>query len=229
MGYRGKLAEQEQARQLRSAGLTLAEIAGRLGVSRSSVSVWVKDVELAGPIRRGGPRRRGPNALQRRKQAEIEEGLEWGRALIGQLSERDLLIAGTALYAEEGSKGDGRIRFANTDPAMVRLFMAWLRRFFEPDEDRLRATVYLHQGLDLMAAEQHWSGVTGIPVGRFGAPYRAVPDPTIRSNKHKFGCVYVFYASSRSHRQVMGLIAALLSSTAHSGVAQLAEQMAVNH
>jgi hypothetical protein len=30
--------------------------------------------------------------------------LEAGRARIGQLSERDLLIAGTALYAGEGSK-----------------------------------------------------------------------------------------------------------------------------
>jgi len=44
MGYRGKLAERQQARQLRRAGLPLAEIAARLGVSKSSVSLWVRDV-----------------------------------------------------------------------------------------------------------------------------------------------------------------------------------------
>jgi transcriptional regulator with XRE-family HTH domain len=44
MGYRGKLAERQQARQLRRTGLPLAEIAGRLGVSKSSVSLWVRDV-----------------------------------------------------------------------------------------------------------------------------------------------------------------------------------------
>ena len=45
MGYRGKLAERQQARQLRRrTGLPLAEIAARLGVSRSSVWLWVRDV-----------------------------------------------------------------------------------------------------------------------------------------------------------------------------------------
>ena len=46
MGYRGKLAEQQQARRLRRTGLPLAEIAATLGVSRSSVSLWVRDVEF---------------------------------------------------------------------------------------------------------------------------------------------------------------------------------------
>jgi DNA-binding CsgD family transcriptional regulator len=35
MGYRGKLSERQQARQLRRAGLPLAEIAARMGVSAS--------------------------------------------------------------------------------------------------------------------------------------------------------------------------------------------------
>ena len=47
MGYRGKLAERQQARQLRRAGLPLAEIAARLGVSKSSVSLWVRDLAAA--------------------------------------------------------------------------------------------------------------------------------------------------------------------------------------
>ena len=227
MGYRGELTEQAAAREMRASGLTLADISGRLGVSRSSVSLWVRDVELPGPIRRQGPRRRAPNALQRRKQAEIEEGSSGGRSLIEELSDRDLLVAGTALYAGEGSKRDGCVGFANTDPGMVRLFMTWLRRFFQPEEDRLHARVYLHQGLDLAAAQDHWSLVSGIPLGNFWVAYRATPDATIRSNKHQFGCLYVSYASSRSHRQVMGLMAALLSSTAHSGVAQSAAQRPV--
>ena len=46
MGYRGKLSERQQARQLRRAGLPLAEIASRLGVSKSSVSLWVRDVSF---------------------------------------------------------------------------------------------------------------------------------------------------------------------------------------
>ena len=44
MGYRGKLNEREQARRLRTTGLPMAEIAARLRVPRSSVSLWVRDV-----------------------------------------------------------------------------------------------------------------------------------------------------------------------------------------
>ena len=53
MGYRGKLSERLQARQLRRAGLPLAEIATRLGVAKSSVSVWVRDVPFDPLPRRG--------------------------------------------------------------------------------------------------------------------------------------------------------------------------------
>jgi hypothetical protein len=77
--------------------------------------------------------------------------------------------------------------------------------------------VYLHQGLDLEAAEAHWSGVTQVPREQFQQPYRAVADPTRRSTKHEFGCVYVVYSCSTTHRRIMGLMRALLASIAIPG------------
>ena len=44
MGYRGKLEAQEKARRMRAENMTLADIAATLRVSKSSVSVWVRDV-----------------------------------------------------------------------------------------------------------------------------------------------------------------------------------------
>jgi hypothetical protein len=213
MGYRGKLAERQQARQLRRTGLPLAEIGGRLGVSKSSVSLWVRDVAfepLPVPVR---GRRRGPNALQRRRQAEIDRLVEEGRARIGRLTEREFLVAGVALYAGEGSKRDGEVRFANTDPRMVGFFCAWFRRFFEVDEARLRVRLYLHEGLDLAASVAFWSRMTGIPP----AQYRAVPDPTIRHTKHVHGCVSIGYSCSATHRSIMGLVSALLGDAVNPG------------
>jgi predicted transcriptional regulator len=149
MGYRGKLAEREQARRLRATGLPLADIATRLGVSKSSVSLWVRDVAFVPRPRVDRGRRRAPNALQRRKQAEIDRLLAEGRERVGRLSEREFLVAGVALYAGEGTKADGAVRFSNSDPRMIVFFCAWLRRFFEIDESRLRVRLYLHEGLDL--------------------------------------------------------------------------------
>jgi hypothetical protein len=217
MGYRGKLAEREQARRLRATGLPMAEIAARLGVSKSSISLWVRDVPFEprpGPAR---GRRRSPNALQQRKQAEIDRLLAEGRDRVGRLSEREFLVAGVALYAGEGSKGDGRLRFANSDPRMIVFFCAWLRRFFEIDERRLRVHLYLHHGLDLAGSIAYWWALTSIPPAQFLKPYRAVPDPSIRHAKHVHGCVSIGYSCSATHRSIMGLVAALLGDTAIPG------------
>jgi hypothetical protein len=217
MGYRGKLAERQQARQLRRTGLPLAEIAARLGVSKSSVSLWVRDVEFEPRPSVARGRRRAPNALQRRKQAEIDQLVEEGRARIGRLSEREFLVVGVALYAGEGSKGDGTVRFVNSDPRMVSLFCSWLRHFYEIDESRLRLSLYLHQGLDLSAAIAYWSALTGIPESQFRKPYRAVPDPSIRRAKHVHGCITVSYSCSTTHRSIMGLVSALLGDAVTPG------------
>ena len=216
MGYRGKTDEHERARTLRAQSWTLQEIADELGVAKSSVSLWVRDVEFVPRPRQPGAHRK-PHPWIARKEAEIEGTAAEGRARIGRMSERDLLIAVTALYAGEGSKTPGEVRFANSDPRMIALFCVWLRHFFEIDEHRLRLRLYLHAGLDLDAANRFWSDLTGIPLSQFRKPYRAVPDPSIRRSKHPLGCPSVGYTCTRTHRKVMGLVAALLSSEALPG------------
>jgi hypothetical protein len=162
-------------------------------------------------------RRRAPNALQRRKQAEIARLVEEGRIRIGRLSEREFLVAGVALYAGEGTKRDGAVRFANSDPRMILFFCCWLRRFFDIDESRLRVRLYLHQGLDLPATVAYWSALTASPPSQFVKPYRAVPDPSIRHAKHVHGCVTVSYSCTATHRTVMGLVRALLCDASVPG------------
>ena len=217
MGYRGKLAERAQARRLRATGLPLADIATRLGVSKSSVSLWVRDVAFEPRPRVDRGRRRAPNTLQRRKQAEIDRLLAEGRDRVGRLSEREFLVAGVALYAGEGAKRDGSVQFANSDPRMVVFFCSWLRCFFQVDESRLRVRLYLHQGLDQDAATSFWSELTGIPRSQFRKPYRALADPSLRHTKHVHGCVGVGYSCSATHRCIMGLVGALLSDVAIPG------------
>jgi hypothetical protein len=224
VGYRGTLTERERARQLRAQAWTINEIVAELGVSKSSVSVWIRDVEFdeatraarAGANRRRGARRRGPNQLQQRKQAEIVRLIADGAGWIGDLTDRDLLIAGTALYAGEGAKTDGSVLFANSDPRMVALFLRFLRQFFDVDESRLRLRLYLHAGLDIDRATNFWSGLTAIPPQQFQKPYRAIPDPSIRHAKHPMGCPGIRYSCSKTHRAIMGLVAGLLSSEVRS-------------
>jgi len=216
MGYRGKVVEQQRARELRAQSWTLQEIADELGVAKGSVSVWVRDVEFTPKPRQPGTHRR-PHPWIARKEAEIAALLEEGRVRVGRMTNQELLIAGTALYAGEGSKTPGEVRFANSDPRMIQLFCVWFRRFFDVDESRLRMRLYLHEGLDLEAATRFWSELCEIPASQFHKPYRAVADPSIRRSKHPLGCASVSYGCTRTHRKVMGLVAALLSSEALPG------------
>ena len=216
MGYRGKVVEQERARELRAEGRTLAEIAAELAVSKSSVSLWVRDVVFT-PKPRQRPMFSAPSPLHLAKLAEIDEMNRRGIERIGTLTDDAFFAAGVALYAGEGGKTDGAATFANCDPGMIAYFCAWLRRYFPIDESRLRVRLYLHVGLDLDAAEDYWSRLTGIPRSQFGKAYRAVRDPSIRRNKHEHGLARVDYSCSRTHRQVMGLVRALLSSEALPG------------
>jgi hypothetical protein len=216
MGYRGKVKEQERARALRAQNRTLADIARTLGVSKSSVSLWVRDVPFTPTLRLRGPHRR-PHPAHEAKLQQIEELNRSAVDRIGTLSDEAFFVAGIALYAGEGSKTDGEVRFSNSDPRMIRYFCDWFRRFFDVDETRLRGRVYLHQGLDLRATEEFWSMLTNIPTDQFHKPYRAGPDPSIRRNKHEHGCFSVGYGCSRTHREVMGLVRALLSSKALPG------------
>jgi hypothetical protein len=126
VGYRGKLDLQDQARVLRASGETLADIASTLNVSKSSVSVWVRDVEFAPHARRPSVNRR-PHAQHVAKLAEIAECDRLGRERLGRLSNDAFLAAGAALYAGEGSKTQAKVTFANTDASMIAFFCSWLR------------------------------------------------------------------------------------------------------
>ena len=211
MGNRGHVEKHERARELRAQAWTLAAIAAELGCSKSSASVWTRGVEFTPTPRSRGHSSQRPHPLHLRKLAEIEECRVWAAEQIGETTDRDLLMAGIGLYAGDGSKTGNEVKFANTNPELVALFCRWFRTYFAPEERRLKVRLYLHEGLDLAAAERHWARVTGIPVEQFTKPYRAEANPTIRTSKHVNGCAHVSYNCARTKRKVLGLLEALVS------------------
>lgn len=132
-----KVAERELARRLRrEQGLPIKTIAAAIGVSPSSVSRWVRDVELtsaqadalrdANPIynrQRSGTARSSANARARRVAAQ-QNGARLAHA--GD----PLHQMGCMLYWAEGARSRNHLEFTNSDPAMVQLFVHFLRRCY---------------------------------------------------------------------------------------------------
>lgn len=214
MGNAGKVIERARARELRSQAWTLQEIADELGVSKGSVSLWVRDVDFVPKPRNRGHSSNTPHPFHLEKLAEIERCRVEADVFVGALSERDLEMFCLALYAGEGSKTDGPVKFANTNVSLMRIFATWLRQAFDIDETRLRVVLYLHADLDVESATAFWSRSLVVPPDQFTKPYRAVADTTRRANRHVNGCATLVYSCRLTHRRVMARIEAVTSSFA---------------
>ena len=210
--------QQEQARLLRAENRTLADIAEQLGVSKSSVSLWVRDVPFTPSKRRHGPHRR-PHPQQSR-QARRDRRARRRRPRAHRHPERRRVPRRRrrAVRRRGGEDATDRVTFANTDPAMVRFFV------------RVASALLRHRRIPPPCARVPARGSRsrarrGVLVGGHGRPALPVsmrrtgrsPIRRIRRNKHEHGCAYVVYSCSRTHREVMGLVRALLSSDAIPG------------
>jgi len=174
-----KRAEREQARRLRLDGLTYGEIAAALKVSKSSVSLWTRD--LPHPTTPGQKLDARMAGLKRyfdlrrvRVTAERQAEKQAWADVIGELSERELLIAGAVAYWAEGGKAKPwrpteHVVFINSDPGMITLFLAYLRAV-GVTPDRLRLRISIHESADVEAASRYWSALLGVPVDRFQRP-----------------------------------------------------------
>ena len=82
------------------------------------------------------------------------------------MSDRELLLIGAVLYWAEGGKSKPWSRrewleFINSDPDVIRLFLAWLRSVGVPSE-RVTYRVSIHETADVRAAERFWADIVGI-------------------------------------------------------------------
>jgi transcriptional regulator with XRE-family HTH domain len=122
-----KTQERELARRLRrEEGASIKEIARRVGVAKSSVSRWVRDIHLT-PEQHAelGLRNVAYNrqmsgtwkqAANRRAERVAHQQHGRGLARLGD----PLLITGCMLYWAEGGKERNRVEFTNSDPQIVR-------------------------------------------------------------------------------------------------------------
>ncbi|MGW7079592.1 hypothetical protein [Streptomyces sp. NPDC054866] len=159
----------ERARELRLQGMTYDQIQVELGCSKGSISLWVRD--LPKPERRD-PSEQAKLAARKRWEHELtvrdeerQRVKEAAARSIGTMSERELFLAGVALYWAEGSKDkpyDRRenVTFVNSDPGMIEVYLAWLD-LLGVERRRLRFSVMIHESADVAAAELHWADLVG--------------------------------------------------------------------
>lgn len=162
-----------RARELRLEGKTYDRIQLGLGVSKSSISLWVRD--LPKPERRRTPAEQAMLASRKRwefegarREVERQQNTSAARQEIGDMTERELFLLGVGLYWAEGAKSKPyhrreTVSFVNSDPGMIQLYLAWLTVLgIEPARWVFR--VMIHENADVAAAERYWADLAGIEV-----------------------------------------------------------------
>jgi len=178
-----KFKEKLEAKKLRKQGESIKVIAKKLKVSPSSVSFWCRDIKLSPTqIKELERRARDPHygrrlkyALdQQRKRLEKTKRLkEEGIKEVGILSERELFLAGVALYWAEGFKKDTQVGFASSDPDMIKLFLKWLFDCcgYKSQDLILRVTANISHKHRVQEIQDHWIKITKIPNENFRKPF----------------------------------------------------------
>jgi hypothetical protein len=127
----------ERAKIMRENGSSLGDIVRILGVKKSTISFWCKDIILSeaaiekikikgkeNSVR--GLLRYSETQRKERIQRSILQRKE-GVSILGSLSERDILMIGLGLYWGEGYKYEnGELGFTNSNPEMIRFYFKWL-------------------------------------------------------------------------------------------------------
>jgi hypothetical protein len=213
---RAKDEQRMKARELRACG-----------VSKGSVSLWVRDMPRLGRLSYEEFRKRNAEGIARYwaaerpvREARRQSVSDSAAAQIGQLNDREVVIAGAVAYWCEGGKNKpyrnaNRVTFVNSDPGLIRLFLRFLT-VTGITQNRLICRVQIHERADVDGAQRFWQEVTGLPADQFREPTLKRHNPkTIRKNTADdyHGCLAInVLRSACLYRQLEGWASAAMFS-----------------
>ncbi|MFE5536874.1 hypothetical protein [Streptomyces sp. NPDC056492] len=206
----------DRARELRLQGMTYDQIQVELGCSKSSISLWVRDLPKPEPRYSIEEHRSRMNAGLERLQKTREEKRRATKTAaedeLGAMTDRELFVTGVGLYWAEGQKSKAyarreRVIFVNSDPDMIQLFLAWLDLLgIEPE--RLQYRVMIHETADVLGAEHFWADQVRVDHSRLQRTTLKKHNPkTVRKNigEEYRGCLVIGVLDSADlYRRIEG-------------------------
>lgn len=211
-----KLLEKQKAVILRRKAYSIKEIAKKIGVSKSSVSLWVRNVSL-NKKQLNSLKLKGfsSKAIENRRKSRLANEQTKREMImftagenIKNISDNDLRLIGLCLYWGEGGKThQGSARVSNSDPSLIKVMMRFFREVCCVETSVFRGHVHIHSHLDAERAEKYWSKVSGIPIRQF---YKTYVKPSIASKGKKdtlpYGTFDIYVPRTKLFLEIIGQI-----------------------
>ncbi len=210
--------------KLRKEGNSYRKIAKKLEISASCVSNWCKNIKLTSKQKENlekitrDPYYEGRGVyltnLKKRTEQKTEKLKILGIKHIGKLNEREMFLAGAALYWAEGFKKDSQAGLASLDPTMIKFFIRWLEICFGYKNKDLsfRVTVNISHKNRISEIQGFWSRELGVSLNQFQKPfYQNFKWKKVYDNPDEyFGVMRVKVRKSRDFlRKIYGFIEGL--------------------
>ena len=212
-----------KAMEYRKKGMSYSEILEIVPVAKSTLSLWLKNEKLTSEQRKGLTRKRllaAKKGAQARKKLRLYQTKVIKNSAINQVSkitEKELLLIGSALYWAEGSKEKSyrpsqNVVFSNSDSSMIKIIILWLTKSLKIDKKDLYFEIYLHESKKYLMTDiiKHWSSITGFSEALFDKIYfKKNKLGTKRKNIHEsyFGLLRIKVKKSTNlNRKISGYI-----------------------
>lgn len=167
-----KIKEKEKAIKLRKKGLSYNEIRKKVAVSKSSLSLWLRSVNLTKrQMQRFTEKKRRAQEKARKKVKELrikktKKIINKARKEIGKIVTKDLKIIGTILYWAEGCKQKENnisqsVQIGNSDPIMIILLIDWLIKCCNVKKNELQFRILIHETANIKKEENYWKSLIG--------------------------------------------------------------------
>lgn len=207
-----KVREKGLVLKLRKKGLTYRQILKQVPVSKSSVSVWLKDSVLTESEMRVLKRRkdsgisrgriRAAASLRAAREARDKQVFKEAKIEFDLHKKNPFFQLGIALYWAEGSKRSPAFVFMNSDREMIVLMIRWIREFLRSPEDEIKMRVYTHKSFAHEKHEKVWSGWLDIPLERFGKTIYKSQGLTVKKRPNYTGCIRIELGKVKYFRKI---------------------------
>ncbi len=217
-----RFEDRRKAIELRLAGQTYSSIRGKLNVNKSTLSDWLKNIELTKEqlerISSDTIARRVEtyiNTTRIRRQKISETFYQDQKKKLLPLSNRDFLIAGLFLYLGEGAKSDrSRIQITNSDPAIIKFSIFWINKILGVAKDKLKVQLHLYKDMDIESEIRFWLNETGLNREQIIKPY-IKKTSSLKINHPSFGhgTCSVYCQNAKLKDEFMAGIRVIMNST----------------
>lgn len=167
-----------KALEYRARGLSYNQISSRLKIPKSTLCTWLKDdlgsvkaKELNIEKTRSVWSRNISkfNSLRaKRYKAEVFDEIIANSKTLPELKTDNLFWIGIGLFMAEGSKREKwSVKFANSDPVIIKLIMRFFREVCKVPENKFRLLVFVHDNCDEEESLKYWSRIAKVPEEQF--------------------------------------------------------------